>query len=59
MAKTVMPMEPNGTSPTSTLCPDMRSHRSDPTPIPMENVASSSVVTHSSTLSTSLAKVGN
>ena len=34
-------MEPNGTSPISTLCPDSRSHRSEPTPMPTENIASS------------------
>ena len=43
IANTVMPIEPNGTRPISTLCPDSRSHSSEPTPMPIENSASSSV----------------
>ncbi len=44
-ANSVMPIEPNGTRPISTLWPDSRSHSSDPTPMPIENTASSSVTT--------------
>ena len=33
----VSPIEPNGTSPISTLRPDKRSHSSEPAPTPTEN----------------------
>ena len=47
IAKTVMPIEPNGTSPISTRRPESLSHASDPTPIPMEKMASRNVTTAS------------
>ncbi|MNL23892.1 hypothetical protein D3C87_1453020 [compost metagenome] len=56
-ANTVMPMEPNGTRPISTVRPDSRSHSRDPTPMPIENIASSSVTTFWSPPSTSRAKL--
>ena len=59
MANTVRPIEPNGTRPSSTLRPDRRSQSSDPTPMPIENSASSSVTTCSSPPSTFFAKLGN
>jgi hypothetical protein len=45
MPNTVSPIEPNGTSPISTLWPESRSHRSEPKPTPIENTTSSSVTT--------------
>ena len=38
-----MPMEPSGTRPISTLWPDSRSQASEPSAVPIENAASSSV----------------
>jgi hypothetical protein len=38
-----MPIEPNGTSPISTLCPESRSHSSEPIAAPTVNRVSSSV----------------
>ncbi len=55
-ANTVMPIEPKGTRPISTLWPDRRSQSSEPTPMPIENTASSSVTTPWSPPSVSLAK---
>ena len=55
-AKTVMPIEPSGTSPISTLPPDKRSVSSAPTPMPIENAASRNVTTASLPPSTSRAK---
>ena len=43
IANSVRPIEPNGTRPISTLRPDSRSHSSEPTPMPTEKIASSSV----------------
>src|SRR5450756_190040 len=54
-----MPIEPKGTSPISTLCPDNRSHNKEPTPTPSEKTASSMVTTWVSPPSTSLAKLKN
>ena len=51
-ANSVRPMEPKGTRPISTLRPDMRSHSSEPAPMPIEKRASSSVNTCSSPPST-------
>ena len=50
-----MPMDPSGTSPISTLCPESFSQASDPSAVPMENAASSSVYTVLSPPSTSCA----
>src|SRR5215831_800910 len=55
----VMPMEPSGTSPISTLCPDNRSQAREPSAVPIENDASSSVYTVLSPPRTSLAYAGN
>ena len=38
-----MPIDPSGTRPISTLCPDSRSQASEPSAVPIENDASSSV----------------
>src|SRR5579871_3851532 len=59
IAKTDMPIEPNGTRPISTLCPESFSHIREPMPMPTENTASSNVTTFSSPESTSLAKGEN
>ncbi len=59
IANTVMPIEPNGTRPSSTCRPDSRSHSSEPTPMPTENTASSSVTTLWSPPSTVLANAKN
>jgi len=59
LSKSVRPMEPNGTSPISTLRPDSRSHNSDPAPMPTENIASRNVATCSSPPSTLRVKLGN
>ena len=59
MPNTVSPIEPNGTRPISTLRPDMRSHSSDPVPMPMENSVSSSVTTCSLPPRFTLVKFGN
>ena len=48
----VRPIEPNGTRPISILCPESRSHSSEPTPMPTENTTSSSVTTCSVPCST-------
>src|SRR6185312_10965353 len=53
--KSVMPMEPKGTRPISTFRPESRSQASEPTPMPMENVASRIVTIVSSPRSTSRA----
>ena len=38
-----MPMEPSGTRPISTLCPDSLSQASEPSAVPIENAASNRV----------------
>ena len=38
-AKTLMPIEPSGTSPSSSLRPEKRSQSSEPTPMPTQNSA--------------------
>ncbi len=43
----VNPMEPKGTSPSSTIRPDSRSHSSEPMPIPTANSVSNKVTTGS------------
>ena len=58
-ANRVMPIEPNGTRPISIRWPDNFSQRTEPRPIPTENVASSSVTTCSFPDNTSLAKPVN
>ena len=55
----VMPIEPNGTRPISTLCPDSFSHSSEPTATPMEKTVSSSVNTVGSPPSTLRAYSGS
>jgi hypothetical protein len=57
MANTLMPIEPSGTSPISTFRFDSFSHSSEPIPIPIENVPSSTVTTSGFADSTSLAKL--
>ena len=51
----VRPIEPKGTRPISTRLPDMRSHNSEPRPMPTVKVASSSVTDDSPPPSTFLA----
>ena len=53
-----MPIEPSGTSPISTLCPDSRSHNIDPAPIPIEKTANSSVDTATVPPMTSFVRLG-
>src|SRR5215831_16837505 len=57
--KIVRPIDPNGTRPISILRPDRRSHRSEPTPTPTENKASSMLTTSSVADRTSLVYTGN
>ena len=52
---TVMPIDPSGTRPISTLWPESLSQASEPSAVPMENAASSSVYTVLSPPSTSFA----
>ena len=52
------PIEPTGTSPISTLCPDKRSHITAPSATPMEKTASRLVTTVVSPRSTSLPIAG-
>ena len=41
--KAVMPNAPSGTSPISTVRADSFSHSIDPTPVPIENIASAKI----------------
>src|SRR6187402_1905141 len=59
MANTLIPIDPSGTSPISTRRFESFSHKSEPVPIPIENVPSNTVTTSGFAESTSLAKLKN